>query len=72
MLVYGAAGVGKTSLIRTLPDPVVLSAEGGLLSIDDQWITVKPAGRMLVRAIAMVFDRYLRADRERTRYSKVI
>ena len=46
--------------------------KGGLLQIDDQWITVLPAGRMLVRAIAMVFDRYLRADRERTRYSKVI
>ena len=46
--------------------------KGGLLAIDDQWITVKPAGRMLVRAIAMVFDKYLRADRERTRYSKVI
>jgi oxygen-independent coproporphyrinogen-3 oxidase len=30
------------------------------------------AGRLLVRAIAMVFDRYLRADRQRTRYSKVI
>ena len=46
--------------------------EAGLLQIDDQWISVLPAGRMLVRAIAMVFDRYLRADRERTRYSKVI
>lgn len=33
MLVYGAAGAGKTSLIPTLPAPVVLSAEGGLLSI---------------------------------------
>ncbi|MCB1912549.1 MAG: oxygen-independent coproporphyrinogen III oxidase [Zoogloeaceae bacterium] len=44
----------------------------GLVTIDDQWISVQPAGRMLVRAIAMVFDRYLRADRERTRYSKVI
>ena len=32
-LVYGQAGVGKTSLIPTLPRPVVLSAEGGLLSI---------------------------------------
>jgi hypothetical protein len=35
MLVYGAAGSGKTSLIRTLPAPIVLSAEGGLLAIQD-------------------------------------
>ena len=33
LLVYGAAGSGKTSLIPTLPNPIVLSAEGGLLSI---------------------------------------
>jgi hypothetical protein len=33
VLCYGAAGAGKTSLIPTLPNPVVLSAEGGLLSI---------------------------------------
>ena len=32
-LVYGHAGSGKTSLIPTLPAPVALSAEGGLLSI---------------------------------------
>ena len=35
MLVYGHAGAGKTSLIRTLPNPVILSAEAGLLSIAD-------------------------------------
>ena len=35
LLVYGPAGAGKTSLIKTLPSPVVLSAEGGLLSIQD-------------------------------------
>lgn len=35
MLVYGQAGAGKTSLIKTLPSPVVLSAEAGLLSIAD-------------------------------------
>jgi hypothetical protein len=35
LLVYGAAGAGKTSLIPTLPSPIVLSAEGGLLSIQD-------------------------------------
>lgn len=33
ILVYGHAGAGKTSLIPTLPAPVILSAEGGLLSI---------------------------------------
>lgn len=35
VLVYGQAGAGKTSLIKTLPAPLVLSAEGGLLSIAD-------------------------------------
>ena len=35
MLAYGAAGTGKTCLIPTLPSPVILSAEGGLLSISD-------------------------------------
>jgi phage nucleotide-binding protein len=35
LLVYGAAGAGKTSLITTLPKPIVLSAEAGLLSIQD-------------------------------------
>ncbi len=46
--------------------------KGGLLTIDDQWISVQPRGRLLVRGIAMAFDRYLRSDRERARYSKVI
>jgi oxygen-independent coproporphyrinogen-3 oxidase len=46
--------------------------EAGLLRVSDEWISVLPAGRLLVRGIAMVFDRYLRADRERARYSKVI
>ena len=35
MLVYGEAGAGKTTLIKTLPTPIVLSAEGGLLPIQD-------------------------------------
>lgn len=33
MLVYGQAGAGKTTSIATLPAPVILSAEGGLLSL---------------------------------------
>jgi oxygen-independent coproporphyrinogen III oxidase len=44
----------------------------GLVEIDKEWITVTPRGRLLVRAISMVFDRYLREAQSRARYSKVI
>jgi oxygen-independent coproporphyrinogen-3 oxidase len=43
-----------------------------LVAIDDEWITVTPRGRLIVRAVCMVFDRYLRAERTRALYSKVI
>jgi len=33
ILVHGPSGAGKTTLISTLPSPIVLSAEGGLLSL---------------------------------------
>ncbi len=46
--------------------------KAGLVQVEGDWINVLPAGRLLVRGIAMVFDRYLRADRERARYSRVI
>lgn len=32
-VVYGMSGAGKTSLIPTLPNPIIISAESGLLSI---------------------------------------
>ena len=35
LVVFGASGVGKTTLIKTLPNPIVLSAESGLLSLSD-------------------------------------
>ncbi len=35
----------------------------GLLSIEDDWISVTPKGRLLIRNICMVFDRHLNADR---------
>ena len=43
----------------------------GLLSLDTTGIQVSPRGRLLIRNICMVFDRYLREARER-RFSKVI
>lgn len=35
ILVYGRSGVGKTTLARTAPKPLILSAEAGLLSLRD-------------------------------------
>ena len=35
MLVFGDSGVGKTKLISTAPDPIIISTESGLLSIAD-------------------------------------
>lgn len=46
-------------------------AQDGLLDIDARGIQVRPAGRLLIRAICMVFDRYL-AVRAAAHYSKVI
>jgi oxygen-independent coproporphyrinogen-3 oxidase len=47
-------------------------AEQGLVTLDDSGIQVTPTGWFLVRAIAMVFDRYLQTDRNRARFSKII
>ncbi|MDD2914413.1 MAG: oxygen-independent coproporphyrinogen III oxidase [Gallionella sp.] len=44
----------------------------GLLEMTPQRIVVTPKGRMLIRNICMVFDKYLRTRTEHARYSKVI
>ena len=44
----------------------------GLLGLHDKWISVTAKGRMLIRSICMVFDRYLRNERETRRYSRTI
>ena len=44
----------------------------GLVELDDDWIHVTPRGRLLVRAVCMVFDKYLRAGRTLVRYSRVM
>jgi oxygen-independent coproporphyrinogen III oxidase len=44
----------------------------GLVENTAEWISVTPRGKMLIRAIAMQFDRYLRADERVRRYSKIV
>lgn len=48
-----------------------LLADDGLLTIDEEWLSVTPKGRLLIRNICMTFDRYLGAPHE-LRYSKTI
>jgi oxygen-independent coproporphyrinogen-3 oxidase len=45
--------------------------QDGLLELTDDTITVTPAGKLLIRNICMVFDAYLRAQKEQ-RFSRVI
>lgn len=52
-----------------LLEPLV---EDGLVELDDEWIHVTERGRLLVRAVCMVFDRYLRAAETRAQYSRVM
>ena len=47
-------------------------AADGLVTLSPASIDVTPRGRMLVRIVAMVFDRHLREARERAAYSRVI
>jgi oxygen-independent coproporphyrinogen III oxidase len=47
-------------------------ADDGLVDLNANGIEVTEAGWYLVRAVAMVFDRYLQADRQRQRYSRII
>ena len=44
----------------------------GLVTLDESGIQVTPEGWFFVRAVAMVFDRYLQSDRTRARFSKII
>jgi oxygen-independent coproporphyrinogen-3 oxidase len=47
-------------------------AAQGLVQLRDDEIEVTSLGWFFVRAIAMVFDRYLQADRNRARFSRVV
>jgi len=44
----------------------------GLVTLDDTGVQVTATGWFFVRAVAMVFDKYLQADRNRARFSRII
>jgi oxygen-independent coproporphyrinogen III oxidase len=44
----------------------------GMLTVGDDWISVSPRGRFMIRSICMVFDKYLRASRPGGRYSRTL
>ena len=47
-------------------------AEQGLVVVGDAAIQVTGQGWFFVRAVAMVFDRYLQADRNRAKFSRIL
>jgi oxygen-independent coproporphyrinogen III oxidase len=47
-------------------------AADGLVELNERGLTVTLRGRLLVRAIAMHFDRYLREAQQKAQYSRVI
>ena len=47
-------------------------AEQGLVKLNENNIEVTATGWFFVRAVAMVFDRYLQTDRTTARFSKIL
>jgi len=47
-------------------------AADGLLTLEPGWITITPRGRLLIRNVCMVFDRYLGTGAPGPRHSKTI
>lgn len=47
-------------------------ADQGLVTVEETGIQVTDMGWFFVRAVAMVFDRYLQTDRTRAKFSKII
>ncbi|MBK6595916.1 MAG: oxygen-independent coproporphyrinogen III oxidase [Burkholderiales bacterium] len=61
----------RTYFAKELEDLKTL-VEQGLVVIDTTGIQVTSQGWFFVRAVAMVFDRYLQSDRTRAQFSKII
>ena len=68
------ATAGPDQVTGATPDNALRNADrakDGLIERDSDCIRVRASGRLLIRNICMVFDRYLRDNSERS-FSKVI
>ncbi|RLC88496.1 MAG: AAA family ATPase [Chloroflexi bacterium] len=66
--IYGEAGMGKTTLCKTAPNPIIISAEAGLLSLADEKLPV-----IVVNTMKECLDAYkwLSQSQEANQYTTV-
>jgi oxygen-independent coproporphyrinogen-3 oxidase len=69
--VEAAYGIAFDDYFATEMKELASMEADGLLELSPGTIEVKPAGKLLIRNICMVFDRYLR-EKSNQRFSKVI
>ena len=64
--------VSFTSYFADELDKLAKLAADGMLTIGDDWISVTPKGRLLIRNICMVFDRHLAKGTQVPRFSRTV
>ena len=69
--IENAYGIAFWEYFATERGDLVAMADDGLVELGTDALRVTPAGRLLIRNVCMVFDKYLRKPGEQ-RYSKVI
>ena len=65
-------GIDFTMYFSAEQGPLQELAALGLVELSQNALTITPAGRLLVRNVAMVFDRYLREAQPGRRYSQTV
>ena len=65
-------GINFNSYFANELERYQVMVEDGLITMDEHSITVTPKGRLLIRNICMVFDRYIKPDEQTERFSKLI
>ena len=70
---YGAVFLSRITGYDFDGDDTLLQTQYRRIRIlDDNGVTITPKGRLLLRSIAMVFDRYIDQDENDNRFSKAI